>query len=430
MDGALPQLALVGALVLVNAAFAGSELALISLHEGQLKRLERRSETGRVLARLARDPNRFMATIQIGITLAGFLASATAAVALAEPLVEALDFLGGAAEPAAIVIVTLVLTFVTLVFGELAPKRVAMQRAERWGLLAARPVAGLARAARPVVWLLGVATNLAVRLLGGDPSVRREEVTEEELRHLVESQSGFSAAQRRIISGALEIGDRSLREIVVPRREVVTIEGDLTAAEALAQLVTSGRSRAPVVRGDLDQFVGVVHLRDLLGDGGTAAEHARPAPALPETLGVVEALRVLQTQRQQMAIVVNEYGGTEGIVTVEDLVEELVGEIYDETDRDLLTVEREPDGAVVLPGGFPVHDLPDLGIDLPEGDYATLAGLFLAHFGRIPENPGAVAQVGDWSLEVVETDGRAVTRVRIRRHPGRVAAEPGSREAS
>lgn len=429
MDGALPQIALVGALIVVNAAFAGSELALISLHEGQLKRLEHRSETGRVLARLARDPNRFLATIQIGITLAGFLASATAAVALAEPLVEALDFLGGAAEAASIVVVTLGLTFVTLVFGELAPKRVAMQRAERWGLFAARPVAWLARAARPIVWLLGIATNLAVRLMGGDPSIRREEVTEEELRHLVESQGGFSPAQRKIISGAFEIGERSLREILVPRKEVVTIDAEQTAPEGLALLVSSGRSRAPVVRGDLDHVVGVVHLRDLLANAGTAAQRARLAPALPETLGVVEALRALQAERQQMAIVVNEYGGSEGIVTVEDLLEELVGEIYDETDRDLLTVEREPDGALVLPGGFPVHDLSDLGIDVPEGDYATLAGLFLAHYGRIPESAGAVTDVDGWLLEVVETDGRAVTRVRVRGESGPRAAAPAPGEA-
>jgi putative hemolysin len=168
------QLALVAVLILLNAGFAGSELALISLREGQLQRLEQQHEAGRILARLARDPNRFLSTIQVGITLAGFLASATAAVSLAQPLVEPLAFMGAAAE--AMVLVTLALTFVTLVFGELAPKRVAMQRAERWGLMAARPLAAVARLARPVIWLLGASTDLVVRLVGGDPSRRREEV--------------------------------------------------------------------------------------------------------------------------------------------------------------------------------------------------------------------------------------------------------------
>jgi putative hemolysin len=170
------QLALVAVLILLNAGFAGSELALISLREGQLQRLEQQHEAGRILARLARDPNRFLSTIQVGITLAGFLASATAAVSLAQPLVEPLAFMGAAAEAMAIVLVTLALTFVTLVFGELAPKRVAMQRAERWGLMAARPLAAVARLARPVIWLLGASTDLVVRLVGGDPSRRREEV--------------------------------------------------------------------------------------------------------------------------------------------------------------------------------------------------------------------------------------------------------------
>src|SRR3954454_24187169 len=171
------QLTLVGVLVIVNAAFAGSEMALVSLRESQLQRLERTGRSGRILARLAKDPNRFLATVQIGITLAGFLASAAAAVSLAKPLVEALSFLGSAAEPPAIVIGTIVLTFVSLVIGELAPKRIAMQRTEGWALVVARPLDVLSMVSRPAVWLLGVSTNLVVRLVGGDPHAQREEVT-------------------------------------------------------------------------------------------------------------------------------------------------------------------------------------------------------------------------------------------------------------
>lgn len=414
MNGSLLQLGLVAVLVVLNAGFAGSEIALITLREGQLQRLEQQHETGRILARLARDPNRFLSTIQVGITLAGFLASATAAVSLAEPLVEPLGFLGAAAEPSAILLVTLALTFVTLVFGELAPKRVAMQRAERWGLMAARPLAAMARLARPAISLLGASTDLVVRVMGGDPSRRREDVTEEELRDLVASQTAFSAEQRMIISGAFEIGHRTLREILVPRRDVEVLDADQPATEGVGRLIAVGHSRAPVAHGSLDDVVGVVHLRDLVSGDGTVGDHARAAVALPESLGVIDALRTMQTGRQQLAVVLNEYGGAEGIVTVEDLIEEVVGEIFDETDRDILAVVRQPDGALVVPGRFPVHDLRDLDVDLPEGDYATVAGLLLSYLGHIPEAPGETVHVAGWRLEAIEVRGRAITRVRLR----------------
>jgi putative hemolysin len=182
MQGPWLQIGLVLLLVVVNAGFAGSEVALISLREGQLRRLEQQGGRGRLVARLARDPNQFLSTIQIGITLAGFLASAAAAITLAEPLVPVLDFLGGAAEAVAVVLVTIVLTYLTLVVGELAPKRIALQRPERWARLAARPLVLVTALTRPLVWLLSRSTDLLVRLAGADPSVQREAVTEAEVR--------------------------------------------------------------------------------------------------------------------------------------------------------------------------------------------------------------------------------------------------------
>lgn len=420
-----PQLALVGVLVLLNAAFAGSEMALVSLREGQLQRLAASSSTGAVLARLARDPNRFMATIQIGITLAGFLASASAAVSLSGPLEEPLSFLGGAARPVAIVAVTLVLSYVTLVAGELAPKRIAMQRAERWGLVVARPLAVLATMARPVVWLLSVSTDRVVRLCGGDPSLDREEVTEEELRDLVAAQQSFTPHQRLIIDGAIEISERPLRAVLRPRPDVFTVDAAWSCSTARHELAASGHSRAPVCPGRaLDGVLGVVHLRDLLSDdpGCTTASVATPVAALPEMVSVLFALRELQHRRQQMAIVVNEHGGAEGIVTVEDLVEELVGEIYDESDRDVLSVRHEEEDAVVLPGRFPVHDLADVGVVVPAGDYDTVAGFVLARLQRIPEAPGDVVTEGDHHLQVLGVDGNVITEVRI--SPVRDAASP------
>ncbi|HET6482363.1 MAG TPA: hemolysin family protein [Actinoplanes sp.] len=415
------QIVLVVVLVLLNAAFSGSEMALISLRDSQLQRLERQTRTGRTLAKLARDPNRFLATIQIGITLAGFLASASAAVSLAKPLNEPLSFLGSAANPVSIVLVTIVLTFFTLVVGELAPKRIAMQRTEGWALLVARPLDTLAALSRPAVWLLGKSTDLIVRLTGNDPNAGREEVSTEEIRDLVTQQQEFTPEQRTIISGAFEIADRILREILVPRRDVLVVAAGATAHEALRELIAGAHSRAPVTGPmGLDDVLGVVHLRDLVDAEGPVRDHMFAPLFLPETLKVSDAMRQMRLQRQQLALVVDERGAIDGIITMEDLVEEVVGEIYDETDRDVQSVVREPDGSMLLPGTFPIHDLPDIGVDvdnLDEGDYTTVAGLVLAHLGHIPTEAGETVRIDGHTTEVVEVTGRAITKVRLRVAP-------------
>ncbi|MET8281987.1 hemolysin family protein [Micromonospora sp. NPDC005174] len=419
MGGQLGQLALVAVLVLVNAALSGSEMALVTLREGQLRRLGRRSRAGERLVRLSRDPNRYLGTIQLGITLAGFLASAAAAVSLAQPLVGPLGFLGGAARPASVLLVTVALTFVTLVIGELAPKRLAMQRAERWALLSAGPLDLLARVSRPAVWLLSWATDVVVRLAGGNPRASREETTEEELREMLASQRGLSTQQREILTGAFDIAGRTLREILVARREVTTLPSGLPADQGVRLLGAAGRSRAPVVGpGGLDEVIGVVHIRDLVrAEGGTVGEQARPPLLLPVTLPVADALRQLRQEHQQLALVVDEHGGIDGIVTLEDLLAEVVGELYDETDRDVRGVVREPDGSLLVPGDFPLHDLPDVGVRLSfplSREYTTVAGLVLARLGHLPGAPGETVRLPGLTMEVVEVADRAVRRVRLR----------------
>jgi putative hemolysin len=421
VEGIGMQLVLIGVLVLLNAFFAGSELALVSLREGQLEKLRERGEAGKQVAELAAEPNRFLSTIQVGITLAGFLASAAAAVSLAEPLLEPLAFAGRWAQPLAIFVVTLGLTYVTLVLGELAPKRVALQRAEGWSLVAARPLSFVAKIARPVIWFLGVSTDLVVRVMGGDPSVQREEMTKEELRDLVASRPGFQQVQRQILSGAFEAEERILREICVPRSQVAFLPADADASDATTTLVSVGHSRAPVRGRDADDIVGVVHLADLVGARGPVTEHARPPLFLPDTLPVLVGLRRMQSQRQHLAIVHDEYGGTEGIVTIEDILEEFVGEIYDEFDRDTRHAERQPDGSVLVSGGFPMHDLIDLDIHLPEGAYTTVAGFVLDRLGRVARE-GDVVSEGPYRVHVVDVDGHTVERVRI-------AAEDADRRA-
>ena len=418
MSGYWLDIALVSLLVLANAAFAGSEMALVSLREGQLRQLERQGGARAMrLVRLARDPNRFLATIQIGITLAGFLASATAAVSLAEPLVPHLSVLGSAAAPVSVAGVTLVLTFLTLVLGELAPKRLAMQMALPWALAVARPLDLLSTASRPAVLLLGAATDAVVTLLGGRSHSAAQEMSADELRDLVTGHRDLSQEQREIISGALEIHERMLREVLVPRRSVVTVPADASLTEARATMRTAGHSRLPVTRRHhLDDVVGIAHWASVL-EGGDApvGSVVTPAMVLPDTVRVSDALRHFRAERQQMALVVDEHGAVDGIVTLEDLLEEIVGEIWDETDRDVLGAVRSADGSLTLPGTFPIHDLADVGVRLESsaGDYTTVAGLVLRHLGRVPEAAGDRVDVDGWRIEVLEVAHHAITRVRL-----------------
>lgn len=414
------DIGLVCVLVLVNAAFSGSEMALVSLREGQLKALEREGTPGaQRLVRLARDPNRFLAAIQIGITLAGFLASATAAVKIAEPLVPAFSVFGSAAEPMAITTVTLVLTFFTLVVGELAPKRLAMQRALPWARAVARPLDVLALLVRPVVAVLGAATNALVRLFGGRIDAVPDDISPDELRELVRTHRVLRPEQREIIAGALDLHERNLREVLVPRDNVFWLDPSMTLDEARTALAASGNSRAPLMSRDgAGKVSGIVHWAAVAEGGPTSVTSvATPSLFFPETLPVDAALRQFKAARAQMAIVVDEHGQIDGIVTLEDLLEEIVGEIYDETDRDILSIERSPDGSLLLPGSFPVHDLPDLGIHLStpaSGDYTTVAGLLLAKLGHIPEAPGEKVALGpSWTATVATVSAHAITTVRI-----------------
>jgi len=416
VDSYWMNLALVGLLVLVNAACAGSEMALVSLRPGQLSQLEREGTPRAArLVRLAHDPNPFLATTQIFITLAGFLASAIAAVALAEPLVPVLSALGAAAEPVAIAVVTLALTFLTLVFGELSPKRIAMQRALPWALVAAGPVDLASRLSRPAVAVLGASSNAVVRLFGVTPGAPGPAMTRGELRDLVTSQGVLHAEQREILTGALEIDTRMLREVMVPRGSVFTLDAELSITDALDALASVGHSRAPVTRRHhLDHVVGVVHWSSVYRGGDAAVSTVvTPVMYLPDTMRIADALHRFKEERQQLALVVDEYGDADGIVTLEDLLEEIVGEIYDETDQDLATVTRLEDGRIVVPGTFPLHDLPDLGIELsdPTGDYTTVSGLVMDKLGRVPTGPGEIAAVPGWSIEVLDVARHAPTRV-------------------
>jgi putative hemolysin len=249
---------------------------------------------------------------------------------------------------------------------------------------------------------------------------------------MVAVQPTFTPEQRQIIDGAFEIAERTLDEILVPRRDVFVIDDSWSCAVALARLAESGHSRAPVgAGGSLDQVTGAVHLRQLLGAGDEAVSAmAMEIPMFPDSAKALQALRQMQAGRVQMALVIDEHGGAAGIITVEDLVEELVGEIYDETDPDLATVAQEADGTIVLPGRFPIHDLADIGVDLPDGDYTTIAGLVLDRLGNIP-SPGDETTIDGWRAQVRTMRGRAITEIALRpvREHAQDSEVMGSRES-
>jgi putative hemolysin len=427
------------ALIFVEAMFVASEIALVTLRESQLARLAEKGRRGAAVAKLAADPNRFLAAVQIGVTLTSLLSSAYGAVTLSHQTGDGLASLGlarGAADVIGFLLVTVVISFVTLVIGELAPKRLALQRTEAAAQLVAPPLNRFASLMRPVIWLLSVSTNLVVRLLGGDPEATRESISEEELRGLVNSHEALGRDERRLIDEVFSASDRRLREVLVPRTEVQFLDASTTVAQAWKAVRGGPHSRYPVVRGSHDDVVGFVHIRDLVApnaDGDARAirvgDLARPVLMLPDGKNVLDALADMRRERLHLAIVVDEYGGTAGIVTLEDLVEELVGDIRDEYDIDTSTAQRLRGGDVVIDGLLNTDDFAEeSGFQLPDGPYETVAGYVMAELGHLPQI-GESVDVDGFRLTVVELDGRRVARVRVGRVPP-VAPVAGPPEGS
>jgi putative hemolysin len=410
--------------ILIGGFFSGTELALISLRESQVRALSEQGRRGAALARLLSDPNRFLATVQIGVTLATLSASAFGAETLNRPFSAVLVSWGlspGVAVPLAFIVVTAAISYLSLVLGELVPKRLALQRAEGLAILVAPLLNRLATLSRPIVWLLSKSTNALVRLVGGDPKVSGEAITEEELRDLVAAHESLTTDERKLIDEVFRAGDREVREVMTPRTEVEFLEASTTASRAAKQVAESNWSRFPVVARDEDDVVGFVHVRDLLlpnhpaGRAATVGDLAREVTRLPGTARVLTALSEMRRDNQHMAIVVDEYGGTDGIVTLEDLIEEVIGEIYDEYDEEVAPEGEQPGGPQEVDGLLNLDDFTEVtGLRLPEGPYETVAGFVLAALGRLPEL-GDTIEVDGRTLTVLELDGRRISRLSVTR---------------
>jgi putative hemolysin len=425
------------ALILIEALFVASEIALVSLREGQLHALAASGKRGAVVARLVGNPNRFLATVQIGVTLTALLSSAYGATTLSEGAKRALERAGltsGLAGFVGLVGVTMIISFVTLVIGELAPKRLALQRAEATAKAVAPFLQGMSRICRPVIWLLSVCTDVVVRLFGGDPAAAREQVTEEELRQMVASTETLTTDERRLIDEVFGAGERQLREVLVPRTEVTFLDGATPVADAAALIETSPHSRYPVTDQSADNVIGFVHVRDLLAPdaarrAGRVADLARPVIFLPGTKHVLAALSEMRRDSFHLAIVVDEYGGTAGIVTLEDLVEELIGDIRDEYDVARAQVTRLRDGDLELDGLINLDDFAEeTGVELEDGPYETLAGYIVARLGRVAE-AGDRVETDGLRLTVHAMDGRRISRVRLSRPERDKAPDGAARDA-
>ena len=408
-------------IVSIGGFFSGSEMALVSLREDQVQSLAKRGKRGATAARLAADPNRFLSAVQIGVTLATLVTGAYGADTLVTAFRSWLAAQGvskDVAEPLAFAVVTACITFVSLIFGELAPKRLALQRAAPLALFAAPLLERIATLARPVVWLLSVSVNVVVRLLGGDPRQNRQRMTEQEIRELVAGTPAISQDERRIVGEVFDAGKRQIREVLRPRTEVEFLAAGATVGEAAEIAASVPYSRLPVYQDSYDNVIGFVHIRDLLGPGApdrsTPVEQVvRPIKFLPISKTVLAALSEMRRDRAHMAIVADEYGGTAGIVTLEDLVEELIGDITDEYDTAQAAATKLPRGEVEVDGLLNLDEFAEqTGIELPEGPYETVAGYVLAALGELPA-AGDFVKVPGYTITVTEMDGRRIARLRV-----------------
>jgi putative hemolysin len=434
----LLNIGLVVLFVLIGGVFAGTEMAIVSLRESQVRAIEAQGERGARIATLVRNPNTFLSAVQIGVTLAGFFSSAYGASTIAPDLAPPLEALGlsaGVASTVAFIGLTLVIAYLSLVLGELVPKRLAMQKSVAFTKVLAPPLNGFARLMRPVIWLLSVSTDGVVRLLGADPREKGESVSADEVRDMISSNTEIHEDSRRLLTDIFRADDRRVAEVMRPRPDVDFLRGELPLEEGYRAVLDQPHSRYPVVGENRDDVLGFVHVRDLMaafpeaGEPGTASsvsDITRPILAVPGSTKVLAALRTMRQDGHQIAVVVDEYGGTDGIITLEDLLEELVGEIYDEYDGARQDVDaKAAEQLQDVDGGMILEDLEDLlGVELPDGPYETVGGYILDRIGRVAVVGDSIV-VGEHVLRVAETDRYRISRVTLTPQPASSSpAEP------
>ena len=430
------DVAIVLTLILVGGFFAASEISLITVKRHRLTQLVGEgSRAARVAQRLTEDPSRFLATIQIALTFLGFLASAFGAVSFSGSLADLvrlipLAFIRDSASQISFVLVTLLIALASIIIGELVPKTLALAFPDRFAIVVARPIGWFDRILRPIVWLVSTISNVLVRALGGKDRPQAGYLSTEELKMLVETgseQGGIEEDEKEMIHGVIELAETKVHQVMVPRIGIRAVEVHDPIDEVLDMIVRAGHSRVPVYEDNLDNIVGILYAKDLLPflrPGAAPSSEieiralVRPAAYVPETKPVDELLHEMRVAKRHIAIVVDEYGGTAGLITMEDVVEEIVGEIQDEYDTEeplVETLEEDDRIAFRVDGRVSMDDLRDLFelSDTEEDDedeYDTVGGFIVHRVGRIPL-PGAVVPFRDVTLTVETAEPRRIGKV-------------------
>jgi putative hemolysin len=423
------ELTVVLLLVLANGVFAGAEIAVVALRKARIAELAEEGHGGaRAVLALRRDPERFLATVQVGITVIGAAAAAFGGASIArklEPSFARVSFLAEHAEAVALAVVIAGVSYLSVVVGELVPKSLALRGAERYALMIARPLVGLAWAARPIVWLLSASANVLLRPFGDKTTFTETRHSAHELQELVEEASAAGTIPPEageIASRALELPDLTAVDVMVPRQSVVMLARSATRETLRQTLLEHKFSRLPIYEGNVDNVVGYITAKDVLALAWerhlvALEDLIRPPYFVPESKGVVELMNEMRAQHRPFAVVVDEHGGMAGIVTIEDLVEELVGKIFSEHARQMpAVISTQPDGSAIVGGTTPVRELNrTLDLELPEeGDYSTIAGLCLALAGRVPRVGESFTLPNGVSLEILDASQRRIRAVRIR----------------
>ncbi len=410
--------------ILIGGFFAAAEIALVSLRESQVNRIaETKGRRGKLLKDLHEHPNRFLASVQVGVTVAGFIGAGFGASSLTPVLSPVLDLFlpKQIVSFIAFILITLFIAYFSLVFGELVPKRLALQNSEQWALIAVYPIDLLARISRPFIWLLSRSTNIILKLLGVDPQASRQELTGEDLRDLVAGHGELSDNERALIDDVFEADDREIKEVMTPRTEVEFLDADSTIPEAALIVEKLPHTKYPVMNKTADEVVGFVHVRQLLSlearkSSKQLGEIAIAVDSIPGTTSVLSALAQMRNGNQHLLIVADEYGGTAGIVTLDDLVEELIGDIRHQDEEPEHEVnELDFHGEIEVEGLMNLNDFADeTHIHLPEGPYETVAGFVIAKLGTLP-NVGKSVIAEQCKFEIIAMDIRRIARVRVSR---------------
>ncbi|MCI1981630.1 MAG: hemolysin family protein [Oscillospiraceae bacterium] len=432
---------LLAVLILINAFFSSSEIAVVTLKEARIEKMaENGSKKAQKLLKLTSNSSRFFSTIQIGVTLAGFLSSAAASENFSDSLAAALaglPFSPPVIKGISTVLITLLLSYFSLIFGELVPKKIAINRAEELSFKFVNILTTAATIFRPVVSFLTVSTNGILRLLGIDPTDTEQPVTEEEIMMMVdagEEKGVLDEDAKDMISNIFEFSDSTVGDAMTHRTEVAAVEDTESVSAVVALSMEQGYSRIPVFHEDLDNVLGIIYIKDLLKYIGSPVspevkltDVMRPAYFVPESKPCSKLFSEMTARKLQIAVVVDEYGGTSGIITMEDLLESIVGSMQDEYDREDDDIQREGDNRFSVDGATPVDEISDLtGVELPESDdYDTIAGLVIEVLGRIPkkdEHPYVI--VKNLKLTVAEMEDRRIARILIEKEPPAPAGAP------